>query len=152
MSDKRSPDPFSGAEPGAEFRERSAQSLRDIRVLVVEDFATIRRVIRNLLQDLGYAHISEADDGAAALPMLHNEHFDLVITDLLMPEMGGLELLRAIRADRSLSHIPVMVISADAQREKIIEAAQAGVSAYVVKPFTAAMLDSKIRQLFGTAE
>ena len=148
MSDERSPDPFSSSEMGADSPARGALSLRDVRILVVEDFATMRRVIRNLLNDLGYARISEADDGTAALPMLHNQRFDLVITDLLMPEMGGLELLRAIRADRSLRHIPVMIITADAQREKILAAAAAGVDAYIVKPFTAAMLESKIRQLF----
>ncbi|WP_372864306.1 response regulator [Spongiibacter sp.] len=119
-----------------------------MRILVVEDFATMRRVIRNLLNDLGYASISEAEDGTSALPMLHNQRFDLVITDLLMPEMSGMELLRAMRADRGLCHIPVLMITADAQREKIIEAARAGVNAYIVKPFTAAMLESKIKQIF----
>ena len=150
MSDERSPDPFASSDVGSDSPARGASSLRDIRILVVEDFATMRRVMRNLLNDLGYARISEADDGSVALPMLHNQHFDLVITDLLMPEMGGLELLRVIRADSALRHIPVMIVTADAQREKILAAAQAGVDAYFVKPFTAAMLESKIRELFCT--
>lgn len=147
MNDDRSPDPFSGYEGRAES-EPGPVALRDMRILVVEDFATMRRVIRNLLNDLGYASISEAEDGTSALPMLHNQRFDLVITDLLMPEMSGMELLRAMRADRGLCHIPVLMITADAQREKIIEAARAGVNAYIVKPFTAAMLESKIKQIF----
>ncbi len=147
MNDDRSPDPFSGYEGRAESAPGPV-ALRDMRILVVEDFATMRRVIRNLLNDLGYASISEAEDGTSALPMLHNQRFDLVITDLLMPEMSGMELLRAMRADRGLCHIPVLMITADAQREKIIEAARAGVNAYIVKPFTAAMLESKIKQIF----
>ncbi len=148
MSDEQSPDPFSGYEGASEPSSTELPALRDMRILVVEDFATMRRVIRNLLNDLGYANISEAEDGLSALPMLHNQRFDLVITDLLMPEMSGMELLRAMRADRGLCHIPVLMITADAQREKIIEAARAGVNAYIVKPFTAAMLESKIQQIF----
>ncbi len=108
----------------------------------------MRRVIRNLLQDLGYGNICEADDGMAALTLLHNQRVDLVITDLLMPTMGGMELLRAVRADRQLCSTPVLMVTADAKRERIIEAAHAGVNAYIVKPFTAAVLDSKIRQIF----
>ncbi|MAY37583.1 MULTISPECIES: response regulator [Spongiibacter] len=119
-----------------------------MRILIVEDFATMRRVIRNLLQDLGYGNICEADDGMAALTLLHNQRVDLVITDLLMPTMGGMELLRAVRADRQLCSTPVLMVTADAKRERIIEAAHAGVNAYIVKPFTAAVLDSKIRQIF----
>lgn len=131
----------------------SASGLRgEMRILVVEDFSTMRRIIRNLLGDLGYRYISEADDGLAALPMLHNQHFDFVITDLLMPHMSGLELLRAIRADRRLCHIPVLMITADAHREQIIEAAEAGVNGYIVKPFTAAMLESKICRIFARVD
>lgn len=107
----------------------------------------MRRIIRNLLLDLGYRYISEAEDGLSALPMLHNQRFDLVITDLLMPRMTGLALLRAIRADSNLAHIPVLMISADAKREQIIEAAEAGVNGYMVKPFTAATLEGKILEI-----
>ncbi|POP53348.1 response regulator [Zhongshania marina] len=115
-----------------------------MRILVVEGFSTMRRIIRNLLLDLGYRYISEAEDGLSALPMLHNQRFDLVITDLLMPRMSGLALLRAIRADSNLAHIPVLMITADAKREQIVEAAEAGVNGYMVKPFTAATLEGKI--------
>ena len=147
MSDDRSPDPFAGYESHQPVAT-SLPSPGDMRILIVEDFATMRRVIRNLLHDLGYANICEADDGMTALTLLHNQCVDLVITDLLMPTMGGMELLRAIRADRQLRATPVLMITADAKRERIIEAAHAGVNAYIVKPFTAAVLDSKIRQIF----
>ncbi|WP_159238602.1 response regulator [Zhongshania aliphaticivorans] len=115
-----------------------------MRILVVEGFSTMRRIIRNLLLDLGYRYISEAEDGLSALPMLHNQRFDLVVTDLLMPRMSGLALLRAIRADSTLAHIPVLMITADAKREQIVAAAEAGVNGYMVKPFTAATLEGKI--------
>ena len=147
MSDEYSPDPFAGYEP-LEKTSASLPSPRDMRILIVEDFATMRRVIRNLIQDIGYGNICEADDGMAALTLLHNQRVDLVITDLLMPTMGGMELLRAVRADRQLCSTPVLMVTADAKRERIIEAAHAGVNAYIVKPFTAAVLDSKIRQIF----
>ncbi|WP_159269310.1 response regulator [Zhongshania aliphaticivorans] len=120
-----------------------------MHILVVESFSTMRRIIGNLLVELGYRYISEAEDGLSALPMLHNQRFDLVITDLQMPRMSGLELLRAIRADNKLAHIPVLMITADAKREQIIEAAQAGVSAYVVRPFTAAILENKMLSIVG---
>lgn len=144
-----SPDPFGGCDE----REASGShgGLVDklcMRILLVEDFATMRRIIRNLLNDQGYTNISEADNGMAALPMLHNHRFDLLITDLFMPEMSGMELLRAVRADPQLESLPVLMLTSDANRDKIIEAAQAGVSAYIVKPFTAAMLESKIQQIF----
>jgi len=144
-----SPNPFNHSHDAQDPVSTHTFVRSEMRILVVEDFSTMRRIIRNLLGDLGYRYISEADDGLAALPMLHNQHFDFVITDLLMPHMSGLELLRAIRADRKLCHIPVLIITADAKREQIIEAAQAGVNGYIVKPFTAAMLESKILRIFS---
>ncbi len=119
-----------------------------MKILVVDDFSTMRRIIRNLLHDLGYDNVQEADDGAAALPLLHNGDFEFLITDLNMPKMSGLDLLRAVRADDKLKNLPVLVVTADAKREQIIEAAQAGVNGYIVKPFTAAMLQSKIERIF----
>tara|TARA_R110001599_G_scaffold65662_6_gene185196 strand:+ start:9288 stop:9761 length:474 start_codon:yes stop_codon:yes gene_type:complete len=149
-SDKlSSPNPFGYNQESSDPASPTSGLRSEMRILVVEDFSTMRRIIRNLLGDLGYHFVSEADDGLAALPMLHNQQFDFVITDLLMPQMSGLDLLRAIRADRRLRHIPVLMITADAHREQIIEAAEAGVNGYIVKPFTAAMLESKITRIFA---
>lgn len=119
-----------------------------MKILVVDDFSTMRRIIKNLLRDLGMQNVSEADDGTTALPMLQNGDFDFVITDWNMPGMQGIDLLRAIRADESLSHIPVLMVTAEAKRDQIIEAAQAGVNGYIVKPFTAATLKEKLDKVF----
>ena len=156
MSDNKdeqaSPNPFEQYHEISDPVSSTPCLRSELRILVVDDFATMRRIIRNLLSNLGYCSVSEADNGLAALPMLHNRPFDLVVTDLLMPQMSGLELLRAIRADRKLCHIPVLMITADACREQIIEAAEAGVNGYIVKPFTAAMLKSKIERIFSRVE
>ena len=119
-----------------------------MKILVVDDFATMRRIIRNLLGKLGYDDVDEAEDGTVALPMLHSERYDFLITDLNMPGMSGLELLRAVREDRNLRNLPVLVVTADANREQIVEAARAGVNGYVVKPFTAAVLQNRIETIF----
>lgn len=119
-----------------------------MKILVVDDFATMRRIIRNLLGKLGYDDVDEAEDGTVALPMLHSERYDFLITDLNMPGMSGLELLRAVREDRNLRNLPVLVVTADANREQIVEAARAGVNGYVVKPFTAAVLQKRIETIF----
>lgn len=119
-----------------------------MKILVVDDFSTMRRIIKNLLSDLGYDDVQEADDGATALPMLHNGDFDFLITDLNMPKMPGLDLLRAVRADERLKNLPVLIVTADAKRDQIIEAAQAGVNGYIVKPFTAAKLQEKIERIY----
>jgi len=108
----------------------------------------MRRIIKNLLRDLGFQNVSEADDGSTALPMLQNGEYDFVVTDWNMPGMQGIDLLRAIRADERLSHIPVLMVTAEAKREQIIEAAQAGVNGYIVKPFTAATLKEKLDKVF----
>ncbi len=121
----------------------------DLHILVVDDFSTMRRIIKNLLHDLGYQNVSEADDGNTALPLLRSGKFDLLITDWNMPGMGGLELLRQVRSDPQLSGLPVLMLTAEAKREQIVEAAQAGVSGYVVKPFTAVTLKEKIDKILA---
>jgi len=119
-----------------------------MKVLVVDDFSTMRRIVKNLLRDLGFTNIQEADDGSTALPMLQGGSFDFVVTDWNMPGMQGIDLLKAIRADASLSHIPVLLITAEAKKEQIVMAAQAGVNGYIVKPFTAATLKTKLDKIF----
>ena len=121
---------------------------KNMKVLVVDDFSTMRRIVKNLLRDLGFTNIQEADDGSTALPMLQNGNFDFVVTDWNMPGMQGIDLLKAIRADSSLAHIPVLLITAEAKKEQIIMAAQAGVNGYIVKPFTAGTLKTKIDKIF----
>ena len=121
---------------------------KNMKILVVDDFSTMRRIIKNLLKDLGFANIQEADDGNTALPMLQQGDFDFVVTDWNMPGMQGIDLLRAIRADASLKHIPVLMVTAEAKKEQIIAAAQAGVNEYVIKPFTAGTLKAKLAKIF----
>jgi two-component system chemotaxis response regulator CheY len=121
---------------------------KNMKVLVVDDFSTMRRIVKNLLRDLGFTNISEADDGNTALPMLQGGDFDFVVTDWNMPGMQGIDLLRAIRADASLAHIPVLLITAEAKKEQIVMAAQAGVNGYIVKPFTAGTLKTKLDKIF----
>jgi len=120
----------------------------DMNILVVDDFSTMRRIIKNLLHDLGYAKVTEADDGNTALPLLKSGNFDFLITDWNMPGMPGLELLKQVRADARLAKLPVLMLTAEAKREQIVEAAQAGVSGYVIKPFTAQTLKEKIDKIF----
>jgi two-component system chemotaxis response regulator CheY len=121
---------------------------KNMKILVVDDFSTMRRIIKNLLKDLGFANIQEADDGNTALPMLQQGDFDFVVTDWNMPGMQGIDLLRAIRADANLKHIPVLMVTAEAKKEQIVAAAQAGVNGYVIKPFTAATLKEKLAKIF----
>jgi two-component system chemotaxis response regulator CheY len=110
----------------------------------------MRRIVRNLLKELGFTYVQEAEDGVQALAKLRADTFDFVVSDWNMPNMTGIELLRAIRADAKLKHLPVLMVTAEAKRENIIEAAQAGASGYVVKPFTAATLDEKLKKVFLT--
>ena len=119
-----------------------------MKILVVDDFSTMRRIIKNLLKDLGFVNIQEADDGNTALPMLTQGDFDFVVTDWNMPGMQGIDLLRAIRADANLKHIPVLMVTAEAKKEQIVAAAQAGVNGYVIKPFTAGTLKAKLAKIF----
>ena len=121
---------------------------KDIKILVVDDFSTMRRIIKNLLRDLGFTNVEEADDGKTALPILQQGHIEFLITDWNMPGMIGIDLLKTVRADPSLAQIPVLMVTAEAKREQIIAAAQAGVNGYVVKPFTAAVLKEKIDKIF----
>ena len=121
----------------------------NLNFLVVDDFSTMRRIIKNLLHDLGYANVIEADDGTTALPLLKEGNVDFLITDWNMPGMPGLELLKQVRADARLAKLPVLMLTAEAKREQIVEAAQAGVSGYVIKPFTAATLKEKIDKILA---
>ena len=121
---------------------------KNMKVLVVDDFSTMRRIVKNLLRDLGFTNIQEADDGSTALPMLKSGDFDFLVTDWNMPGMTGIELLKEIRADESLASLPTLMVTAEAKRDQIIEAAQAGVNGYVVKPFTAQVLKEKIDKIF----
>ncbi len=122
------------------------------KFLVVDDFSTMRRIVRNLLKELGYSNVDEAEDGAMALSKLKNENFDFVISDWNMPNMDGLEMLKNIRADAAIGKLPVLMVTAEAKKENIIAAAQAGASGYVVKPFTAATLDEKLSKIFEKLE
>lgn len=120
----------------------------NMKILIVDDFSTMRRIIKNLLKDLGYNNTSEADDGNTALPMLRNGSFDFLITDWNMPGMTGFDLLKTVRADEKLSTLPVLMVTAEAKRDQIVAAAEAGVNGYIIKPFTAATLKEKIDKIF----
>ena len=119
-----------------------------IKFLVVDDFSTMLRIVRNLLKELGYINAEEAEDGAVALQKLKGGGFDFVISDWNMPNMDGLQLLQAVRADPTLKHLPVLMITAEAKKENIIAAAQSGASGYIVKPFTAGTLNDKLVKIF----
>ncbi|WP_442798728.1 chemotaxis response regulator CheY [Pantoea vagans] len=121
---------------------------KNIRFLVVDDFATMRRIVRNLLKDLGFNNVEEAEDGQDALNKMQQTPFDFVISDWNMPNMDGLELLSKIRSTPDWSAMPVLMVTAEARKENIIAAAQAGASGYVVKPFTAAILEEKLNKIF----
>ena len=124
--------------------------IENTRFLVVDDFSTMRRIVRNLLKELGFTNVQEAEDGVDALSKLRGETFDFVVSDWNMPNMTGIDLLKQIRADGELKHLPVLMVTAEAKKENIIAAAQAGASGYVVKPFTAATLDEKLKKIFQT--
>ncbi|MDR3417537.1 MAG: chemotaxis response regulator CheY [Nevskia sp.] len=120
---------------------------KNIRILVVDDFSTMRRIVKNLLHDLGYANTTEADDGKTAWATLQTQPFDLIITDWNMPGMTGLDLLKNIRGDARFASLKVLMVTAEAQREQIIEAAKAGVNGYIIKPFTAVTLKEKLDKM-----
>jgi len=124
----------------------------NMKFLVVDDFSTMRRIVRNLLKELGFTNVQEAEDCVQGLEMLKSGDFDFVVSDWNMPNMTGIDMLRAIRADPTLKHLPVLMVTAEAKRENIIEAAQAGASGYVVKPFTAGTLDEKLKKIFATMQ
>ena len=125
---------------------------KDLKFLVVDDFSTMRRIVKNLLHDLGYPNVTEADDGKTALPMLQGGGFDFLISDWNMPGMSGLDLIKAVRSDAKLAKMPVLMLTAEAKREQIIEAAQAGVNGYVIKPFTAETLKEKLDKILGAGK
>ena len=120
-----------------------------MNVLVVDDFATMRRILKNILRQIGFTNISEAEDGKDALAMLKKKKFDLILCDWNMPEMPGIELLKQVRADDGLKDIPFVMVTAEAKKENILAAVQAGVSNYVVKPFTAETIGEKLEKVFG---
>ena len=120
----------------------------NMKILIVDDFSTMRRIIKNLLRDLGFNNTHEADDGNTALPLLKGGGFDFLITDWNMPGMQGIDLLRAVRSDPNLSSLPVLLVTAEARRDQIVLAAEAGVNGYIVKPFTAQTLKEKIDKIF----
>ena len=125
---------------------------KDMKILIVDDFSTMRRIIKNLLRDLGFTNTGEADDGTTALPMLEGGSYDFLITDWNMPGMQGIDLLKAVRSNPNLVSIPVLMVTAESKKEQIVEAAQAGVNGYVVKPFTAQTLKEKIDKIFERIE
>ena len=121
---------------------------KNMKILIVDDFSTMRRIIKNLLRDLGFTNTHEADDGLTALPMLQSGNFDFLVSDWNMPGMTGIDLLKAVRADPKLAALPVLMVTAETKREQIIQAAEAGVNGYVIKPFTAGTLEEKISKIF----
>ncbi len=119
----------------------------DMKILIVDDFSTMRRIVRNLLKEIGYTNADEAEDGQAALAKLKNGNFEFVVSDINMPNMNGFELLTQIKADAALKHLPVLMVTAEAKKEDIVTAAQAGASGYIVKPFTKATLEDKVNKI-----
>ena len=119
----------------------------DLRFLIVDDFSTMRRIVRNLLKESGYADAEEAEDGVAALNKLRNGRFDFVVSDINMPNMNGFELLTQIKADEKLKHLPVLMVTAEARKEDIVAAALGGAAGYIVKPFTKATLEEKVTHI-----
>lgn len=123
-------------------------NITDLKFLIVDDFSTMRRIIRGLLKEMGCTNVEEAEDGAVALSMLKlNAPFDFVITDINMPNMNGFELLKAIKAEEALKHLPVLMVTAEARKEDIVAAAQRGAAGYIVKPFTKVTLEEKVQKI-----
>jgi two-component system, chemotaxis family, chemotaxis protein CheY len=129
--------------------EVSMATDKNMKILIVDDFSTMRRIMKNVLKQLNFVNIIEADDGSTALEALQREKIDLVVSDWNMPKITGLELIKVIRSDDALKHIPFLMVTAEAQQENIIEAVKSGVSNYIVKPFTAETLSQKINQIFN---
>jgi len=119
----------------------------DMKFLIVDDFSTMRRIVRGLLKEIGYNNAEEAEDGAVALNMLKNAKFDFVVSDINMPNMNGFDLLAAVKKDESLKHLPVLMVTAEARKEDIVRAAQDGAAGYIVKPFTKATLEEKVQKI-----
>ena len=119
----------------------------DLKFLIVDDFSTMRRIVRGLLKEIGFNNADEAEDGAAALQLMKTNHYDFVISDINMPNMNGFDLLKAIKADDALKHMPVLMVTAEARKEDIVLAAQSGAAGYIVKPFTKATLEEKVQKI-----
>lgn len=119
----------------------------ELKFLIVDDFSTMRRIVRGLLKEMGCNNAEEAEDGAIALNMLKSGKYDFVVSDINMPNMNGFELLKAVKADDSLKHIPVLMVTAEARKEDIVLAAQSGAAGYIVKPFTKATLEEKVQKI-----
>lgn len=122
-------------------------TVTDLKYLVVDDFSTMRRIVRGLLKEMGCLNVDEAEDGQMALAKLREDKFDFVVSDINMPVMNGFDLLKAIRADAALKHLPVLMVTAEARKEDIVLAAQSGASGYIVKPFTKAVLEEKVQKI-----
>ena len=122
-------------------------SATDMKFLIVDDFSTMRRIVRGLLKESGFNNAEEAEDGVMALQKLRNDRFEFVVSDINMPNMTGFELLKAIKEDASLKHLPVLMVTAEARKEDIVLAAQSGASGYIVKPFTKATLEEKVLKI-----
>lgn len=122
---------------------------KDMNILVVDDHESMRRIVKQALNDLGFKNVEMADDGSTALPMLKEGKFDFLVSDWNMPEMQGIDLLKAVRADSNISRMPVLMITAEAKKEQIIEAAKSGVNDYVIKPFNRETLNTKIENVFA---
>ena len=125
------------------------QDLNKLKFLVVDDFSTMRRIVRGLLKEMGLSDIEEAEDGAVGLSMLRKQKFDFVVSDINMPNMNGFEMLKAIKADAALRHLPVLMVTAEARKEDIVLAAQSGAAGYIVKPFTKATLEDKLNKILA---
>lgn len=123
----------------------------NMTILIVDNFSTMRRIIKNLLTELGFSKFEEANDGATAMPILEKGGIDFVVTDWNMPKMTGLDLIKAIRADEAIKGVPILLVTAEAKKAQIVEAAQAGVNGYIVKPFTAVTLQEKVDRIFSKA-
>ncbi|HLL19709.1 MAG TPA: chemotaxis response regulator CheY [Rubrivivax sp.] len=119
----------------------------DLKFLIVDDFSTMRRIVRGLLKEMGCNNADEAEDGAVALTMLKASKYDFVVSDINMPNMNGFDLLKAVKADESLRHLPVLMVTAEARKEDIVLAAQSGAAGYIVKPFTKATLEEKVQKI-----
>ena len=121
--------------------------MNDLKFLIVDDFSTMRRIVRGLLKEIGYANADEAEDGQVALNMLKVNKYDFVVSDINMPNMNGFDLLNGIKADESLKHLPVLMVTAEARKEDIVRAAQEGAAGYIVKPFTKGTLEDKVGKI-----
>ena len=122
----------------------------NMKILIVDDFATMRKILKNILKQIGFKNISEADDGKSALKILKKENFDLILSDWNMPEISGLELLNRVKSDNELKNIPFVMVTAEAQKDNILEAVKAGVNSYILKPFTPETVREKLNKIFGS--